>query len=254
MKGIEILEHNKKCWDDVAPEFYGKEALPEFGPYTVTEEEIGLFDSIENKRVLDIGCGSGHSLRYMADHQARELWGLDLSSSQIKTAQAVLQDTDARLFCAAMEDSIGLPNEYFDIIYSIYALGWTTDLAKTLSAIYSYLKEGGSFIFSWEHPFYTNLLAEDGIVKLQGSYQEEGVYSYSSFKGGNLPVYLYKRKLSTYINELVKAGFTIERLVEGEAAAKYRNQQEDFSKRHYSLYKARMVPTTFIIKARKLRK
>lgn len=51
-----------------------------------SEDEIHLFDSIRNKKVLDIGCGSGHSLQYMAEHRAEEVWGLDLSSEQIKTA------------------------------------------------------------------------------------------------------------------------------------------------------------------------
>ena len=50
-----------------------------------------------------------------------------------------------------------IPKEYFDIVYSIYALGWTSNLRKTLELIYSYLKPGGSFIFSWEHPVYSNL-------------------------------------------------------------------------------------------------
>ncbi len=44
-------------------------------PYTASEDEIHLFDSIKGKKVLDIGCGSGHSLQYMAEHGAEEVWG-----------------------------------------------------------------------------------------------------------------------------------------------------------------------------------
>lgn len=40
-----------------------------------------------------------------------------------------------------MEREIDLPKNYFDIVHSIYALGWTTDLKQTLELIYSYLKE-----------------------------------------------------------------------------------------------------------------
>lgn len=59
----EILKQNKKSWDKVAHHFNGKDALPSYGPFAQTEDELGLFDEIINKKVLDIGCGSGHSLR-----------------------------------------------------------------------------------------------------------------------------------------------------------------------------------------------
>ena len=57
-----------------------------------------------------------------------------------------------------MEEERDIPKGYFDIVYSIYALGWTSDLRKTLELIYSYVKPEGSFIFSWEHPVYSNLM------------------------------------------------------------------------------------------------
>ncbi|KAA6472839.1 SAM-dependent methyltransferase [Bacillus thuringiensis] len=90
MEGTQMLALNKKCWDTVAPYFFQVDCLPKYGPYTASEDEIHLFESIRNKKVLDIGCGSGsgsgHSLQYMAEHRAEEVWGLDLSSEQIKTA------------------------------------------------------------------------------------------------------------------------------------------------------------------------
>ena len=41
-----------------------------------------------------------------------------------------------------MEEEGDIPKGYFDIVYSIYALGWTSDLRKTLELIYSYVKPG----------------------------------------------------------------------------------------------------------------
>lgn len=38
-----------------------------------TEDELNLFEHIEGKVVLDIGCGSGHSLKYMGDKMSKEL-------------------------------------------------------------------------------------------------------------------------------------------------------------------------------------
>ncbi|MFZ3579983.1 hypothetical protein [Virgibacillus sp. DJP39] len=62
---IESLVLNKKSWDDVAHRFYGRNPLPEYGPLAPTEDELNLFGDVTDLNVLDIGCGSGHSLHYM---------------------------------------------------------------------------------------------------------------------------------------------------------------------------------------------
>ncbi|PEE44619.1 class I SAM-dependent methyltransferase [Bacillus pseudomycoides] len=251
MEQTKMLELNKKCWDVVAPYFFQVDSLPKYGPYTVSEDEIHLFDTIKNKKVLDIGCGSGHSLAYMAKHGAQELWGVDLSSIQIETAKQILKEWNPHLICAAMEKETDIPKGHFDIVYSIYALGWTSDLSKTLELIYSYLKKGGSFVFSWEHPIYSNLKYGTPEIVLESSYHEEVPITFQTFKGEDVQAVLYKRKLSTYINELLKAGFTIERIVEGEPSSDFDAQTVEPSVKYYSLYKARMLPTTLIVKARK---
>ena len=89
----------------------------------------------------------------MAEHGAEEVWGLDLSSEQIKTANETLKSWDSKLICGAMEEEGDIPKDYFDIVYSIYALGWTSDLRKTLELIYSYVKPGGSFVLAGSIPY-----------------------------------------------------------------------------------------------------
>lgn len=248
---VDILKQNKKSWDLIAHHFNGKDALPNYGPFTQTEEELRLFDELTNKKVLDIGCGSGHSLLYMADKGASELWGVDLSKTQIESAKVTLKNWAPNLYCAPMEEDIGLPKLYFDIVYSIYAIGWTTELTSTFKLIYSYLKPGGYFIFSWDHPLYPHMLSQNGQIHLDGSYQDEGITTHQNFKGEDATVAIPKRKISTYINELIKAGFTIEAMIESEVPATFDSIKEEYSDRYYSLYKARKFPTTMIIKARK---
>ena len=83
MNMTEILSINKEGWDKSAERFYGRTALPEYGPFSLNEEQLNLFGPITGKKVLDIGCGSGHSLQYMGNEGAQELWGLDLSRKQM---------------------------------------------------------------------------------------------------------------------------------------------------------------------------
>jgi SAM-dependent methyltransferase len=73
------LEINQAAWDRVAPLFFGGTALPQYGPLAPTENELNLLDARAQK-VLELGCGSGHSLRYLAERGATELWGIDLSA------------------------------------------------------------------------------------------------------------------------------------------------------------------------------
>ena len=247
----EILQQNRTSWNAVAGHFNGVDALPRYGPFAQSEEELRLFDSIDGKNVLDIGCGSGHSLLYVSEQGAKDLWGVDLSDNQVKRAHETLAGLDAQLYCAAMEEDIGLPEAYFDIVYSIYAIGWTVDLDRTFELIYSYLRPGGTFIFSWDHPLYAHLKSEDGHLSLEGSYQDEGSVHYANFKGEDAPMTIPKRKFSTYLNALVKAGFSIEQVVEPDVPHDLKETNTEVSDRYYSLYKAQKFPTTFIIKARK---
>ena len=83
--------------------------------------------------MLEICCGSGHSLKYNADRGAGELWGVDLSQNQLDNAAKLLKENgySANLICAKMEDEMNVPKEYFDYVYSIYGIGWTTDCTQT---------------------------------------------------------------------------------------------------------------------------
>lgn len=135
-----IIEQNKDSWDAIADSFFGVTALPVYGCFTPNENELKLFPTLTNKKVLDIGCGSGHSLKWCGDNGAAELWGLDLSTKQIENATAYLNDNGyaPKLFNVPMEQNPGIPENYFDVVYSIYAIGWTIDINTTFSLIASY--------------------------------------------------------------------------------------------------------------------
>ncbi|WP_078394102.1 class I SAM-dependent methyltransferase [Shouchella patagoniensis] len=239
-----IVESNKKNWEQAAERFFGRNPLPEYGPLAPTEEELNLLGSVSGKRVLDIGCGSGHSLSYMQRKGASELWGIDVSSAQIRAAKSVLNKSDAKLFQSPMEQNPGLPAHYFDIVYSIYALGWTTNLALTLKNVHTYLKPGGSFVFSWEHPWFTLLRKNENGYLLQGSYHDEGFYNHP---GWPITAFMQQLKVSTYVNTLSEQGFHVEQVIE-ETGDGFGQKK---SKTWYTEEKAALIPTTLIIKSTK---
>ena len=236
---------NTEFWNTVGNEFLGVTALPSYGAF-LSEEKLQLIGDISNKKLLEIGCGNGHSLKYVADKGAAELWGTDISPTQIERTKSYLSShgIDARLVCAPMESECGIPKDYFDLVYSVYAIGWTTDLDQTFHQIASYLKKDGIFIFSWSHPIHKCVAVEDHKLLFRNSYFDESWYSVAL---SGKEFMLSNRKLSTYVNALAASGFMIERLIEETDETMFRsNGENEFEN------KAKMLPVTFVIKARKL--
>lgn len=245
-----ILFQNKNSWDAIADDWFGATALPSYGIYIPDENQLHLLGNLKNKKILDIGCGSGHSLLWCAEQEADTLWGVDLSSKQVSNATKLLHSSgyNATLVNSPMEENKGIPVGYFDIVYSIYAIGWTTDIQKTFNNIYSYLKRDGIFVFSWDHPLINSIELEDNTLRFTGNYNAEETMTFE--KGGN-PVTLIKRKLSTYINALAQAGFFVERVIEDVDSAKLKADR-NYHSSYYAGVKAEHYPLSFIIKARKI--
>lgn len=83
------------------------------------------------------------------------------------------------------------------------------------------------------------------MLVFKKSYFDESWYSVSL---GESTLTLSDRKLSTYINALSKAGFIIEQMIEqsDDEILQSCDDNNDFAN------KAKMLPVTFVIKARKL--
>ena len=235
-----IMDNNRNYWNENADLWFGTTALPEYGVKFVTEDDLHLFGNVSGKKLLEICCGSGHSLKYHAERNAGELWGLDISQKQLDHAKALLSENGyaAKLICSPMEADIDIPKDYFDFVYSIYGIGWTTELQGTFKKVASYLKKDGIFIFSWHHTLNycvawsceerREILENDKLI-FHKSYFDE---TYFKMPIHNSEVILCNRKISTYVNALAGAGFVIEEMIE----------QNDMQNIDSDDIKAKMVP------------
>lgn len=254
LKREEILSINQKGWNEVAPLFYGGTALPQYGPLAATEDDLNLISEMGEGKILELGCGSGHTLAYLWEKKnAGELWGLDFSEEQLRFAREFLdgKNIPAKLLLSSMDENPGIPQNYFDLVVSIYSLGWTPDLPRTLELVCSYLKPGGIFIFSWEHPVYRCLNYSPGLENFifEHSYSDEESELHPSWKG--VEIVINHRKLSTYLNAIVQSGLVIEQVIESELNVAAAREQDFAPDKWYSVPRARTIPTTFIVKASK---
>ncbi|MCL2518461.1 MAG: class I SAM-dependent methyltransferase [Oscillospiraceae bacterium] len=241
---MDIHKINKFFWDTTGNDVLGTTALPAYGAY-VSEEKWQLFGNVSGKKVLEIGCGRGHSLQYVGERKASELWGIDISEKQLELTKQYLTECglSAKLICSPMEEECGIPEDYFDIVYSVYAIGWTTDLDGTFRRIASYLKKDGAFIFSWSHPIHKCVERYEDKFIFKKCYYDESWYQQTL---GDGTLTLSWRMMSTYVNALAKAGFFIEYMIEESDEELLQGNESSHAQR------AKMFPVTFVIKARKL--
>lgn len=97
--------------------------------------------SIEEKRVLDVGCGDGEITEWIKQKGASQSIGVDLSTSMIEFAKRI------HLNCVFYSHDITVPlqEEVFDVVTSFNCLHWVDDLSSALTNIYDALKVGGDF-------------------------------------------------------------------------------------------------------------
>ena len=117
--------------------------------------------------------------------------------------------------------------------------------------MYSYLKPGGVFIFSWEHPVYQCLEYDADIDKyiFTRSYGKEGPEFHPSWRG--IEIVINSRKLSTYINALTQSNLVLDQLIESEINIDLAREQDFAPENWYGVPRAQLMPTTFIVKAHK---
>ncbi len=245
----EQLEVNNHGWTELTKSDWRGTFLPNYGPYTPTEDQQHLLGDVRGKVVLEICCGCGESMLWLKEQGAGELWGLDISAERIDKAEKLLANSDwkGKLLISPMEIDPGIPHSYFDLVLSIYGLGWTTDLDKTIKLIGEYLKPGGRIIFSWDNPLMQCIDSVDGRYILSRSYVDEREID---LEKKNSCLHLHNWKLSTYLNCLANHGFLIEQVVEESS---YDPWEADIFQegKYYSAGLARFINNAILIKARK---
>ncbi|SFL06841.1 hypothetical protein SAMN03159341_10349 [Paenibacillus sp. 1_12] len=90
-------------------------------------------------------------------------------------------------------------------------------------------------------------IEEDNLV-VKSSYYDENLFTFEKY---GFDVSLSKRKISTYINALSKAGFFIEEMIE-ETDKQTLESESKVEQKYHSAFIAKMFPLSFVFKARKL--
>jgi len=104
---------------------------------------------LENKRILDLGCGQGIWSYYMLSKGAKEVIGIDISEVSINNAckKQEMMRIDAKRMKFILYDGLGIPfkDNSFDVVHSDGVIHHAEDDRMFLKESYRVLREGGGF-------------------------------------------------------------------------------------------------------------
>lgn len=177
-----------------------------------------LLPDFSGKRMLDLGCGYGWHCIYAMEQGAASVVGLDISHRMLEVAREKTKYPEVEYQCAAMED-MEFPPDSFDIVLSSLAFHYIERFDEVVRKVHRFLKPGGSFVFSAEHPVFTAYGTQDWYFDGQGNILHFPVdnYYYEGKRTANFlgePVVKYHKTLTTYLNTLLENGFELRGIVE----------------------------------------
>lgn len=177
-----------------------------------------ILPDFHGKKVLDLGCGYGWHCKYAADNGAEYVLGTDISHKMLEMAKEINSAPQIDYQRIAMED-LNFSDRTFDVVLSSLAFHYVKDYEPLIMHISKWIKSGGEFVFSVEHPVFTSYGTQDWYYDTDGNIMHFPVDNYY-YEGKREAVFLgeqvikYHRTLTTYLNTLLQNGFEIQHIIE----------------------------------------
>ncbi|MGW2706561.1 class I SAM-dependent methyltransferase [Streptomyces sp. NPDC001340] len=182
-----------ELWDTYAESAFTDDAEPTFCWTQYAGHGPGPELLGSPRRVLEIGCGTGRALAFLAQ-QGIEAHGVDLSPVMVKKSSERWADTGATFECGEALEWLAASEGTFDAIYSIFGAAWFADPSRLFPLVRARLNPGGVFIFS-QPP------------AIPGAYGPQGMYK-GGFAGKAMFTYRYSYRPAVWERFLTRAGFT----------------------------------------------
>lgn len=200
------------------------EDLVKFTRWMEREYGKGFFD--QNTFVLDLGCGNGRNLIYLARQFGIKGVGYDISEEAIEQAKKASQGLHVKFFARMIEGKIDLDDESVDVVIDMMASHYLKEKDREiyLKEIVRVLKPGGWLLlksFLKEEDRHTERLLRDNPAGEEDSYihPEHGTYEHVWAED----------KMRTFFGEF----FDVDKM---ERSGKHLMNGKAFKRRHFVAY------------------
>lgn len=190
------LAAEAELWDAYAESAFQEDAEPRFCWTQYAGHGPGVELLGDPRSVLEIGCGTGRALAYLAQRGV-EAHGVDLSPVMVKKASARWAHTGALFHWGEALEHLAAGGPAYDAIYSIFGAAWFADPGRLFPLVRARLTPGGVFVFS-QPP------------AIPGAYGPQGMYK-GGFAGKAMFTYRYSYRPQVWERLLTAAGFAAAR-------------------------------------------
>lgn len=166
---------------------------------------LDLVGDVSGQRILDAGCGAGHHAAILVE-QGASVVGLEGSSTLVAHAQSRLGDRAEIRQHDLDTPLVTLADESFDGVVCALVLHHLRDRPSFLGEVFRVIRPGGWFALSTSHP------ASDWRHFQDSYFSQEWVDLTAS--DGKIKIRYQRMSLETLVQEVLSAGFILERLIE----------------------------------------
>lgn len=146
-------DDENRTYDDVFGRYRGENdnysacAFPRAVFANPYDADFALLNPTGGMRLLDLGCGSGAAAHFIASRSMAEVVCVTNSVAQADICRRKFKALDGRVSVIVADfDSLDLPAESFDAVYSLESIGYTKDLDAWLERCRRMLKPGGRLL------------------------------------------------------------------------------------------------------------
>ena len=208
--------------------------------------------TIKSKKILDLGSGSGVFAR-MLQKKGAKVTAVDGSKKLLEIAKKQNKDKKITFLEIDLNKKSNLANKHFDLVTSLYAIMDIENYQNVIKESFRVLKSGGKFIIAIPHPCFSHptiYLKKRLLGRINTNWSKIICGNYLERKKiikhlvGCYETNYYHRTLGDYLNEIIKSGLAIEKILEPKLPKKISNEI-NFALADY-------FPNTIIIVAKKL--
>lgn len=177
-------------------------------PFGLIPRMVGLLGPVNERQMLDAGCGEGILARELQRRGARVV-AADIAGSLVEFGKA--QDTAGRIEFHVRDLSQPIPEwrERFDAIGSRFVLNDVPDYVGFISTLATVLKPGGRAVFAFNNPYSAVLRG-----KVADYFETGTVRPYDRLWGEGIAVFHYHRTMAEYLDAFLGSGFDMLRLID----------------------------------------